>query len=207
MIVLGITGGVGSGKSAVLEYIAKNYNAKLIFCDDLAKELVRFDYELKNKIYDAFSPERIFDENGNIINNELSKIVFNDKKKLDLLNSIVHPIVKKKVISLIKSLSKENKNDAIIIEAALLLEENYDELFDCIYIYASENIRIKRLSESRGYSKEKALSIMNNQLDEEVFRSRCKYVIDNNSSFEDTCKNVDELLNNVYSLRRKNVRK
>lgn len=206
MIVLGITGGIGSGKSTVLNYILDNYNAEVLFCDDIAKELIQGDKSLIQRINDRFYPYDILDENDNIDNTKLSNIVFKDNNMLNELNDIVHPAVKKKVLELIDYNKIKGKVDALFIEAALLLEEEYDKIFDCIYVYSEKNTRVNRLIDSRGYSKEKALSIMDNQLDEKEFRNRCKYTIDNNSSSNVMCKNVDELLTNVYGLRRKNVR-
>lgn len=202
MIVLGFTGGVGSGKSAILQEISDKYNVELIFTDNLAKSMMEEDKGLVDKLNQEFINDDILDSNGKVDRERLAALVFGNKDKLWALNNIVHPAVKNKIKEIIKEKELEGKTDLLIIEAALLLEEEYDKLFDCIYVYADKDVRIDRLSKGRGYSKEKSISVMNSQLSEEVFRKRCKYTINNSGDIKDSLEETYRILSN-YGLRRK----
>lgn len=202
MIVLGFTGGVGSGKSAILQGISDKYNVDIIFTDDLAKSMMDEDKELIRKLNNEFVSDNILDNTGKIDRVKLASLVFENKEKLSALNNIVHPAVKNRIKDIISKKEQEGKIDLLIIEAALLLEEEYDKIFDCIYVYADKDTRIARLAQGRGYSKEKTLSVMNSQLSEEIFRNRCKYTIDNSGDIKDSLEETYQILSN-YGLRRK----
>ena len=93
------------------------------------------------------------------------------------------------------AIAKESGRKLFVIEAALLIEDDYDEICDELwYIYTSEPIRRQRLKESREYSDEKIDAIMASQLSEESFRKVCKIVIENNDVFEETCKRLDDAI-------------
>lgn len=202
MIVLGFTGGVGSGKSTILQEISNKYNVELIFTDELAKTMMESDSRLIEKLNKEFINDNIFDNTGKIDRDKLSGLVFGNRDKLKALNSIVHPEVKKQIIDIINKKKSEEKIDLLIVEAALLLEEEYDKLFDCIYVYAEKDVRIHRLLKERGYSKEKTESVIKSQLKDEVYRNRCKYTIDNSGDIKDSLEETYRILSN-YGLRRK----
>ncbi len=91
--------------------------------------------------------------------------------------------------------SQKGEAEYFFIEAALLIEDNYDLICDELwYIYADEHIRAQRLATSRGYSQEKIAGIMASQLDDSTFREKCDRVIDNSRSIEDTYNQLKELL-------------
>lgn len=202
MITLGFTGGVGCGKTSVLEGIRDKYNCELIFTDNLAKSMMDSDEELKDKLNQEFINYNIIDNKGNIDRTKLADIVFSDKNKLEALNNIVHPHVKNRIKKIIREKESEGKTDLLIIEAALLLEEEYDKLFDCIYVYADKETRIERLSNGRGYTREKSESVINSQLSEDVFFARCKHTIDNSKDLENSLEQAYLILEK-YGLRRK----
>ena len=153
-MIIGLMGGVGSGKSTVLNYLRDQYNAEIIQSDMVAKEVMKPGFEAFNEIKQAF-PDVISDNAIN--NNRLAGIVFNDKEKLKQLNSITHPATVKEIISRINSSSK----NIIVVESAILpgsgLEEICDELW---FVFCEKETRIKRLMDSRGYTMEKALNII-----------------------------------------------
>ncbi|MCD7814758.1 MAG: dephospho-CoA kinase [Lachnospiraceae bacterium] len=198
--VLGITGGVGAGKSTVLSYLRKQYGARILEADRIG-HLVQQPGELCWKhIIETFGNE-ILAEDGTIDRGRLGAIVYADRKKMEQLNAIVHPAVKKRILEEIASFRAQTlAEDFLVIEAALLLEDHYDDICDEVwYIYADESTRAKRLMGSRGYSPEKIRQIMQNQLREEEFRRRCQVVIDN--SREDmtcTCAQIDERIKKLF---------
>ncbi len=205
MITLGITGGVGTGKSLVLQYINTKYNVKLICCDNIAKSGIEEDEEIRDKLNRELISYKIYDKHGIINKDRLADIIFNNKEKLRLVNKIVHPYVKNIVQREMTDSYNTDNYDGLIVEAALLLEEEYDSLFDCIYVHSDRKIREERLKVTRGYSADKIAAIMDNQLNEAIFQKRCKFTIDNNGDTENTYRQIDNILNLEYGLRRKDV--
>lgn len=194
MKIIGITGGVGSGKSAVLDILEQDYQSFVVQADLVAHELMLPGNVSYRKIVDFFG-ESILNEDTTINRKILGAIVFSQKEKLEVLNSFVHPEVKNRIKELIQE-KKEKKNcDFFIIEAALLLEDHYDEICDEIwYVYAREEIRAERLKKSRGYSEEKIKNMINSQLPEEVFRKKCNRTIDNSGSIEETKEQIKKMM-------------
>ena len=108
------------------------------------------------------------------------------------MNGIVHPAVKAYVIAEAKRERQEGKLALLVLEAALLIEEHYDEICDELwYIYTREEIREARLMESRGYSREKVQQIFSSQLKEAEYRKHCSVVIDNNEGLEEMHRQID----------------
>lgn len=181
MKFIGITGGVGAGKSAILEYIAANYNAKVMLADEIAHDLMMPGTKCYDTIKAEFAGEQIFLADGNIDRPRMAQVIFNDDGKRDRMNGIVHPAVKDYILEIYREEQEKGELEYLILEAALLIEEHYDEICDELwYIYTSEENRRQRLKENRGYSDEKIDTIFKSQLTEEVYRKYCKVVIDNN---------------------------
>ena len=120
--------------------------------------------------------------------------MFSNHEKLLLLNQIMHPTVKDTIGKIIEE-AKTLDNAYFIIEAALLLEANFDMICDEVwYIYSDISVRRERLKKSRNYSDEKVDSIMATQLSEDMFQKRCQIIIDNSGSFADTCFQIDQIM-------------
>lgn len=192
MKVLGITGGVGVGKSTVLGYLERKHRARVLEADKIAHSLMEPGEICYERIVDCFGTE-ILGEGGPIDRRRLGGIVFSNQEKLHLLNGIVHPAVKSFIRAEIEKEKKAQRAPFAAIEAALLLEDGYDEVCDEIwYIHADEEARIRRLILSRGYTRERAERIMKNQLSEEAFRKRCQFVVDNSTDIvENTYEQID----------------
>ena len=190
---IGITGGVGSGKTEVLTFITKNYDARVIVADIVAKELEQPGQPCYHKLVEALG-KGILDEEGLIDVKTLAGLIFSDAKALVQVNAIVHPVVKHYILG---AMEEERKKGTkyFVVEAALLIEEDYQDILDEMwYIYVSEPVRRKRLKESRGYSDQKIDNIMAAQKTDAEFRMVCDHVIDNNDSIEKMQKQVEELL-------------
>ena len=156
--MIGITGGVGCGKSTVLNLIKENFNAFIIMA-------------------------------------KLASVIFSNPNKRIVLNSIIHPVVKKEIVSMITQAKIDNKYDYIFVEAALLLDDHYNVFCDeTWYIYADEETRRERLKSSRGYSDEKIDSVFASQLSDEQFRSHCSRVIDNSHDEQMTLGQLKEII-------------
>lgn len=196
MRIIGITGGVGSGKSRVLTYIEETYSARICQADQVAWELQKPGAKCYQEIVEQFGAQ-ILQEDGTIDRKTLGQIVFADAQALAQLNGIMHPAVKQAIRMQIKEASDRGEH-LFVIEAALLLEENYDAICDEVwYIYSDEEHRRMRLKESRGYTDEKIDAMMASQLSEEVFRQRCGRVIENSGSFDRTCEQITKAMETI----------
>ena len=193
MKVIGITGGVGSGKSAVLSYMEEEYGAYVCQLDIVAKKLQEKGRKCYKEIAGYFGND-ILDEYDNIDRKALGDIVFKDNKKLEVLNKIVHPAVKDFVREDIKD-HEEKGTELYIIEAALMPTAGYDDICNEMwYIYTEEEVRRKRLKSSRGYTDEKITEMIMSQPSEEEFRNISSVVIDNSKDMEFTKKQIGENL-------------
>lgn len=194
MKLIGITGGVGAGKSAILSYLQENFNCRVELADLIAHKVK----EPGQPCYDALVEllgKDVLNEDGTIHKGKMADIIFNDDEKLEAVNALIHPAVKKYFLAEVEKERKIGEIDYFFLEAALLIEDGYEKIMDELwYIYASEETRAKRLMESRGYSEEKVKNIMAEQLSEEEFRKHCAFVIDNNYTLEDTYQQIDRKL-------------
>lgn len=195
MKTIGITGGVGCGKSKILEYISKTCNCRIILADDVGNKLKEPGEVCYNKLIDLLGEDIIDTDSLDkaIDKKKMAAAIFADESLLLKVNDIIHPAVTEYILKQ-KEIEKEKGNiDFFFIEAALLIECGYREYVDELwYIYADESKRIERLISSRGYSKSKIASIMASQLSEAQFRENCDYIIDNSGSLEETYKQVDK---------------
>ncbi len=200
MILIGITGGVGCGKSEVLRYLKETYHAQVLLADDVANMLKEPGMPCYQPVIDCLG-EQILDPEGRIDKAKMAQIIFSDKEKLEKINAIIHPAVRTYIEQEIEKQRKIRMFGFFFLEAALLIEAHYDELLDDMwYVYADEAVRRKRLMVSRGYSEEKTTSIMRKQLSEQRFREACSFVLDNSGDFKDTKKQIDEKMG-VYLCR------
>lgn len=194
MKVIGVTGGVGSGKSVILSILEKEYGAQTILADLVAHDLMEPGAKSYMEIVETFG-DSILQEDGAIDRQKLGSIVFADEKKLEQLNGITHPNVKEEIKRKIAKIRKKGEASMIVLEAALLIESGYEDIYDELwYIYVNRETRYERLKEGRGYTREKTDSIMNNQLSEEEFRAHAQVIIDNSYDIEQTKKQIHEIL-------------
>lgn len=198
-MIIGITGGVGCGKSTVLHILKEKFGCDLIEMDKAGHAVMEPGQAAYQHIVQEFGRE-IQLPDGRIDRKKLADIVFQNREKLEKLNQIVHPAVKKLVKEMILTLQNKTQSSVIVIESALLLEEHYDEICDDVwYIYTEDSVRIRRLAKSRGYTEEKTRSIMKNQKSDEEFRCLCRIVIDNSGSEEYTIRQIQQIFDSYDS--------
>ena len=194
MKVIGLTGGIGSGKSSVLEIFKKigisTYNA-----DESAKKIISSDKKIIYSIKQLFG-EDIYDKNE--LNSKLvSKIVFNDKEKLKSLNSIIHPAV---AIDFDNFCFKHRDESYIVKEAAIIFETKTENLFNkIIYVKAPKEIRIDRVMQRDNLSRDDVLNRIQNQINETSIIDKCDFIIDN-INFSELEEKVIEIHNTLVSL-------
>ncbi|MCI7492960.1 MAG: dephospho-CoA kinase [Lachnobacterium sp.] len=197
MKFIGITGGVGAGKSEILSYLGKKTGVRVMLADEIAHELMEAGTDCYKCLRQTFNDEDIWNSDGSFNREKLAKVIFSNKLKRDIMNSIVHPAVKEYVIRQQEYEKERGELSLLVLEAALLIEEHYDKICDELwYIYTSEENRRDRLKASRGYSDEKIDNIFKSQLSEEEYRKYCAVVIDNNGSVEAAFEQIDKALVN-----------
>lgn len=195
MRFIGITGGVGAGKSAVLAYLDHKENVRVMLADEIAHDLMKPGTDCYRRIKRQFPKEDICRKDGSFDRKKLAELIFADDKKRQQMNEIIHPAVKEFVIRERDREILDGKLEYLFLEAALLVEEHYDKICDEMwYLYVSEQRRRERLKSSRDYSDEHIDSIFQSQMSDSQYRTACEVVIDNNGSLEDTFAQVDTVL-------------
>ena len=192
MRFIGITGGVGAGKSAILAHLASKPGIRVMLADEIAHDLMQPGTECFQKLKEKFAGDDIYQPDGSFDRAQLAAVIFSDDRKREELNAIVHPAVREYVLQQKETEERAGKLFLLVLEAALLIEEHYDEICDELwYIYTREEIREARLMESRGYSREKVQQIFSSQLKEAEYRKHCSVVIDNNEGLEEMQRQID----------------
>ena len=194
MITIGITGGVGSGKSSVLEYIKSRYPAYIILADEVGHRLMKPGGATYSVLVQVYGTD-ILMENGAIDRKKLAELAFADQKSVQKINALTHPLICDAILEERKAVEESGQYEFLFLETAILEESGMSDECDWVwYIHASTEIRIKRLMASRGYSREKCESIMKQQLDEQRFYKIADYVIENGGDFEETKAQIHRLL-------------
>ena len=232
--IIGITGGVGSGKSTILNFLEKEYHARILMADNIGHEAFEKNTDTYKRITEHFGKE-ILDGQNEIDHVKLAAIIFKNKTEKEYLNNIIHPFVLDRIKHEIEkwnetitsnnidivaaSKESESKNKStetdkpsnisekknkkqesinlLVIETALMFETGCDNLCDEVWgVITDTEIRIERLMRDRGYSEEKARSIIRTQLSDEALKEKCNEIIINNSSITETEKQIRELISN-----------
>ncbi|HKL80228.1 MAG TPA: dephospho-CoA kinase [Mobilitalea sp.] len=195
MKVIGITGGIGSGKSLVANILKDKYGAYIVNTDKIAKEQMEPKGISYPGVVSYFGSE-ILSEEGFIDSKKLSEIVFADNDKLHKLNQLTHPNVLIVVEQEKKIIRESGLHPYFIIETALMIESGYASACDEVwYVQASPEERRNRLKKNRGYLEDKINTIFASQSKDEDFLCHFSIVITNNSNIKDLEIQVDHILN------------
>lgn len=174
-MVVGVTGGIGSGKSLVAEELCSYENTTFYHADEEARVLMNESVEIKNQLIDAFGEDSYLDNQLN--RTYISSLVFSDSSKLKQLNSIVHPSVKKHFRDFV---SNQSENTLIIYENAILFEIGSDIICDyVITVNATLNDRIERVIKRDNCSKEAVMERIGNQWPDNKRNMLSNYIIFN----------------------------
>ena len=187
--VIELIGGVGAGKSRILELLKQEYGAEIIQADLTARKLEEKGEPGYLKILEAFGSE-ILAEDGELDKKKLAELIFSDEEALNRINGIVHPMVWQRIHKRVD----ESDSPLIVVESAVP-DKNPGDIYNEIwYVYTLRDTRLKRLMENRGYSREKSLQMMANQLSEEEYQAAADRIIDNNGSIDAAAEQIHEFL-------------
>ena len=174
MVVVGITGGIGSGKTTISNYL-KSFGIPLYVADKEAKALMNRSKVIKQKLIQLFGDEAYVD--GKLNRPFLAKMIFKDKSLLNQMNAIVHP----KVASHFKRWLKKQDAPYMLKEAAIIFENNLQSNYDYIItVVANENLRIERILDREDTTREKIKAVINNQWTDSHKKKLSDFVISNN---------------------------
>jgi dephospho-CoA kinase len=184
--IIGVTGGLATGKTTVAEMLAAK-GADKVDADKIAHELLEADEDIQFKIVNIFGKEILAEDK--IDRKKLARVVFEDRNKLNTLCQIMHPTI----IFRIKELVEQAKKDVVIIDAPLLIEAGLDEFVDVVVVVtAGRDTQIKRATD-RGISEEDAERIMDCQMALSEKIKFADYIIDNNAKLNDIKEGVNKI--------------
>lgn len=194
MFVIGITGGIGAGKTELLQYIKKHYKCEIYLADEVAHQVKLPGTKCYKELTELLGSEMIRAD-GQIDKAVMADKIFANKQLLEQVNDIIHPAVREFLLERLDAAREKNEVELFFVEAALLIEAGYGQVVDELwYIHADRKVRSKRLFAARGYSEEKLAHIMEKQLSEEEFRKYCNFVIDNSGTLTDSYRQIDKKL-------------
>lgn len=177
MLKLGLTGGIGSGKTLVCQILEK-LSVPVYYADKAARELMNSNAELKDNIRHMFG-DQTYSREG-LDRQYLANSVFGDHEKLSLLNSLVHPAVRK---DFIRWTAQHSEAPYVVEEAAILFESGASlEMDQTVLVYAPEEMRIKRVMKRDGRRREEVLKRMGHQMSEEEKMKKADHIISNDGT-------------------------
>lgn len=193
-VFIGITGGIGAGKTEILNYIGKHYKCEIYLADEVAHRVEEPGTECYERLMALLGTD-VTGVGGQIDKAKMAARIFADPELLERVNAIVHPAVKEYLLLHLEKARKDGGVELFFVEAALLIEGGYGALVDEMwYIYADESVRRRRLEQARGYGRERIDNVMSKQLSEEEFRRQCDFVIDNSGLLADSFRQIDKKL-------------
>ena len=202
MKIIGLTGGIGSGKSTAAKILAE-FGAKVIDADKVAHEVFNPGTEGLQVVVETFG-EGVLNSNGEIDRKKLGEIVFRDPTALSTLNEIIHPRAYELTKSRLEEFRKQGV-EVVILEVILLVEAGWDHLVDEIWVTVStEDTVVKRLQESRGLTKEEILARIHAQTPNENRIKHADVIIKNDRSYEELKKKLSELWRRIRENNQKN---
>ena len=191
MKIIGLTGGVGAGKSTVLRCLETDWSAYTIQADQVGHRIIEPGERCYDRMTELFG-KQIIKNDKTIDRRMVSDVVFGNEEMRRKLNSLLHPAIKAYILEKLEEEQKAGRKIAVV-EAALLLEDHYDAFCDKIwYVYTEKETRIKRLMESRGYTRDRAENMIASQASDAFFREHADFIIENNGDLKETYRQIEE---------------
>lgn len=191
MLVIGLTGNIGCGKSSLSEILKQN-SLDIIDADIISRDIMN-DKELLSKIFKTFG-EKIKKEDGTLDRKELGKIVFSDDEKLIKLNNLTHPAIKKEIKKRIEDIDNNDRN-IVVVDAALLIEGKFLDLVDkLVVITCDEKVQIDRIVSRDNFTREEALNRIKSQMSQDEKVKFGDYIIDNSGDINELKYKANKLI-------------
>ncbi len=188
-MILGLTGGIASGKTTVAQHLVK-LGAQLIEADDIGRQIVEPGCVGLVRVVEAFGPE-VLAKDGTLKRQVLGSIVFEDKEKLALLNSILHPLMEEEMKKQIQELSTKGH---VVLSAAILFEAGWERLVEKVIVTSvDQKTQLTRLMDRDGLTREEAQRRIDSQLPLQQKMLRADYLIDTSLPFADVKKQVEKI--------------
>jgi dephospho-CoA kinase len=208
-VVIGITGGIGTGKSEVAKII-RDKGYVVLSSDEIAKDLMANDDNLKTNLKNLFG-DKVYDESGSLNKSFLASKIFGNseihKDNLNRMNALVHPRVIEELINKAEHYSHQGE-EMIFNESALIFEAGLDEGYDAIIVVdAPEDLRVERVMKSRGMSKEEILKRMDEQISQHEKKKAADFVIDNSGDINQLKQSVEFILQVAKAIEPKDFTK
>ena len=189
-MIIGVIGGVGAGKSTVLEILEQSYSCRIYRTDDIAKSFYQAGNPVFTSLRELLGDDMIRDDHIDIPKLGQKLYQAGNAGLRERIERIVHPAVWKNVDARIRDAKKEGRN--IVVETALPTGHFTEKCDEVWFVHCEPEIRIKRLMESRGYSREKAFGIIRSQMEDEEYFSLADWVIENSGTEEETRNEIYE---------------
>lgn len=195
MLKIGLTGSIGTGKSTVSKLLRERGIA-VIDADLLAREIVKKGQECLNDLKNVFG-NQVLTIDGELDRKKLGQIVFSDDSKLELLNSVTHPHIRRRIKAQMNELESKN-NKVIVLDIPLLFEAKMEDLVDIVLVvFAKEEIQIKRIMERDNCTQEEAMRIIKAQISQQDKISKSDYTIDNSGTIEELKEKLNGFLEKI----------
>ena len=191
--VIGVLGGVGSGKSEAVKYLESKYKTYTIKADDLAHRL----YKKGQPGYKAIiriCGKSVLDDNREISRGKLASLLYQNPQLLSEINKSIHPMVYRKTMDLITEYKRRHKKGLIVYEAAIIPNNTVKFIDEYWYVYTPREIRVKRLKDTRGYTDDRIKEIMKNQPTEADYRAVADEVLVNDGNLAKMKEQIDEII-------------
>ncbi len=191
MKVIGLTGGIGSGKSTVSHFLAE-LGALIIDADKVGHELFKSDTKIRHEVIAAFG-EQILTPSGDISRKKLGRLVFGSRRRLSLLSQLMHPEMKRRIKAQLLEYRRQGVS-VVVVEAPLLVEAGWTELVDEVWVTtASETTVLRRLEQQMGLSKKESLARIRSQLPLKELIKHADVVINTELSLDELRTKVKKL--------------
>ena len=191
MLVVGLTGGIGSGKSTFAAFLAER-GAQIIDADLLGREALSPGQKAWHSVVDTFGDEILVEHSMQIDRKKLAGVVFNNKDKLAALNAIVHPIIVSGIADRLEQL--RGTDEIVVLDAALIVELGLEGTVDLVIVVTSDvDARRRRLAELRGMAEEDIMARINAQASEADLIAKADFVVHNDGDLSELAKEADRV--------------
>ncbi|MCK5581024.1 MAG: dephospho-CoA kinase [Candidatus Omnitrophica bacterium] len=200
MVIVGLTGGLGTGKTTAAEIFA-SLGAKVLNADDIVHDLLRCGSPCFKKVVNTFGEEILAGKD--IDRKKLAAIIFNNAAKRKHLEGIVHPVVIREIKKEIKAFRQKNREKVFVVEVPLLFEAKMDKIVDVVVVVkANQKVQFVRVKQRHGLSRRKALKRMKAQMPMKEKIQRADIIIDNRGALREVRGQVKKVFNKLERIQK-----